>query len=68
MIEQKQLENVDYFDCLGSMIADDAQCICQVKSRIAMVKAAFKKMSLFTSRLDLNLRRKLVKCCTWSIG
>jgi hypothetical protein len=50
------------------MITDDVKCISQIKSRIAMVKAAFKKKTLFTSRLDLNLRRKLVKCYVWSIA
>ena len=32
-----------------------------------MAKAAFnKKRALFTSTLDLELRKKLVKCCIWS--
>ena len=35
--------------------------MCEIKSRIAMAKAAFnKKNTLFTSKLDLNLRKKLV--------
>jgi hypothetical protein len=34
-----------------------------------MVKAAFnKKKTLFTSKLDFNLRKKLVKCYIWSIA
>jgi len=34
-----------------------------------MAKAAFnKKRSLFTSTLDLELRKKLVKCYVWSIA
>ena len=34
-----------------------------------MAKAAFnKKMTLFTSTLDLELRKKLVKCYIWSIA
>jgi hypothetical protein len=34
-----------------------------------MAKAAFKKKkNLFTSKLDLNLRKKLVKCYIWSIA
>ena len=38
------------------------------KSKIAMAKAAFnKKKTLFTSKLDLNLRKKLVKCYIWSM-
>ena len=34
------------------------------------VKAAFnkKKKNLFTSKLDLNLRKKLVKCYIWSMA
>jgi hypothetical protein len=41
----------------------------EIKSRIAMAKAACnKKKSLFTSKLDLNLRKKLVKCYIWSMA
>jgi hypothetical protein len=44
-------------------------CSAQIKSRIAMAKAAFNnKKNLFTSKLDLNLRKKLVKCYIWSIA
>ena len=51
------------FKYLGSMLTDDGRCTCDIKSRIAMAKAAFnKKRNLFTSKLDLNLRKKLVKC------
>ena len=40
-----------------------------IKSRIAMAKAAFnKKKNLFTSKLDLNLRKKVVKCYVWSMA
>jgi hypothetical protein len=41
--------------------------ICEIKSRIAKAKAAFnKKRALFTSKMDLELRKKLVKCYIWS--
>ena len=34
-----------------------------------MAKAAFnKKKNLFTSKLGLNLRKKLVKCYVWSMA
>jgi len=34
-----------------------------------MKKAAFNnKTNLFISKLDLNLRKELVKCCIWSIA
>jgi hypothetical protein len=32
------------------------------------VKAAFNKKTLFTSKLDFNLRKKLAKCYIWSIA
>ena len=70
MIDQKQQENVEFFKYLGSMLTNDARFTCEIKSRIAMAKAAFskKKKNLFTSTLDLNLRRKLVKCYIWSMA
>jgi len=34
-----------------------------------MVKATFKKRkNFFTNQVDLNLRKKLLKCYTWSIA
>jgi hypothetical protein len=38
-----------------------------LKSRIATAKAAFNKV-LFRSKMDLELRKKLVKCYTWNIA
>jgi len=69
MIDQKQLENVESFKYLGSILRNDGRCTCEIKCRIAMAKAAFnKKRALFTSTLDLGLRKKLVKCYIWSIA
>ena len=62
MIDQKQPENVEYFNCLGNMIANYARCTCEIKFRIAMEKTAFnKKKTVFTSKLDINLKNKSVK-------
>ena len=48
MIDQKQLENMESFKYLGSMLTNDGRCMCEIKSRIAMAKAAFnKKRALF---------------------
>ena len=36
-------------------------------SRISMAKGEFnRKKTLFTSKMDINLRQKLAKCCIWS--
>jgi hypothetical protein len=63
MINQKELENVKYFKYLSSKIKNYARCRGEIKFRIAMAKAAFnKKKTLFTTKLYLNLRKKLAKC------
>jgi len=69
IIDQKQLDNVESFKYLGSILTNDGRCTCEIMCRIAMAKAAFnKKRALFTSTLDLELRKKLVKCYIWSIA
>ena len=69
MISQKQLENVEHLNYLGSMITNDARCKREIKSSFAMAKAAFNKMkALFTRKLNLTLRWMLVKCYFWSIA
>jgi hypothetical protein len=69
MVDQKQLENVEYFNWLGSIITNDARCTREIKSSVAMAKAAInRKKKLFTTKLDLHLRKKLVKRYTWSIA
>ena len=69
IIDQKQLENVESFKYLGSIITIDGKCTCEMKCRIAMAKAAFnKKRNLFTSTFDLEFRKKVVKCYVWSMA
>jgi hypothetical protein len=46
-IDQKQLENVEYFKYLGSIVTNDGRCTCEIKCRIAMAKAAFNNKGLF---------------------
>ena len=44
------------------MITNDVRCAREIKPRIAIAKATFnRKKALFTSKYDLNLRKKLVK-------
>jgi len=55
---QTQLQNVEYFSCLGSMITNYAKCTREIESTIAMAKASFnKKKTLFTSKRDYNSRK-----------
>ena len=46
-----------------------ARCTREIKAIIVMAKAAFHEMkTLFTSKLDLNLRKKLVKHYVWGMA
>jgi len=68
-IDKKQLQNVESFKYFGSILTNDGRCSCEIKCRLAMAKAAFnKKRALFTTTLDLELRKKLVNCYIWSIA
>jgi len=69
MIDHKQLENVECFKYLGSVLTNNGRCTCEIKSRIVMAKAAFNnKKNIFTSTLDLNLRKKVVKFYIWNMA
>jgi hypothetical protein len=46
MKDQKQLENVESFKYLGSMLTNDGRCTCQIRSRTATVKAAFNEKGI----------------------
>ena len=41
MRDQKQSENVEYFNYLGSVITNDARCTREINPRIATAKAEF---------------------------
>jgi hypothetical protein len=38
MIGQKQPDNAEYFNYMGSLTTNDARCTREIKSRIAMAK------------------------------
>jgi hypothetical protein len=69
IIDQKQLKIGDSFKYLGGILTNDGRCTCEIKSRIAMAKASFnKKRALFTGKMKLELKKKLVKCYIWSVA
>jgi len=65
MIDQTQLENVEYFSYWGSIITNVTSCTYEIQSRIVMAKAALNKNKTHTG---LKLRKKLEKCYIWSIA
>jgi hypothetical protein len=51
-IDQKQPENVEYFNYLGSVTTSHARCTLEIKSRIARAKAPFNNKAFFNSKFD----------------
>jgi hypothetical protein len=69
MIDQKQLENVESFKYLGSILTSEGRRTYEIKCTIVMAKFVFnKKRAYFTSTLDLELKKKLIKCYIWSVA
>jgi len=65
MIHQLQVQNVEHFNCLGS-ITNDARCTREIKSRIANAKAALNnKKTLYHQQIGLKFK-KLIKSYIWS--
>jgi hypothetical protein len=58
-LPSEQLENVEYFKYLGSMITNETRCTREIKSRMSMAKAAFNKKIIFNREVDLHLWMKL---------
>jgi hypothetical protein len=63
VIDKKQPENEECFKHLCSLVTTDARCIREIPWK----KTAFRKKTLFISKWDINLRKKVVKCYVRSV-
>jgi hypothetical protein len=64
----KNIEQVQEFCYLGSLITEDARCSKEIRRRIAIAKEAFyKRKELMQSKLKLNLKKRMVKTLIWSV-
>ena len=58
-----------HFRQVGSVLIRDSYCTRDFKMSISIAKEAFnRKMSLLKSKLNIELRKKLVRCYFWSIA
>jgi hypothetical protein len=60
MADEKELENVEYFNYLGDVITNDARYTGENKSSIAMERAEFKKKTLY-QQIKLKLKEDTSK-------
>ena len=63
MLKIKIYKTINHFKYLGSVLTRDGYCTREIKMRIAIAKEAFnRKMSLLKSKLNIELKKKLVRC------
>jgi hypothetical protein len=67
-VDQKQLEDVQYFNYCGNLITNDARYPREIKSRIVMAKAAFNKKVSFHQQIVLKFTEEIRKCYIWSVA
>ena len=65
-VNNRQLKAVGHFQYLGRVLTRDGYCTREI---IAIAKEAFnRQMSLLSSKLNIELKKKLVRCNVWSIA
>jgi len=64
--KKKQPENAECFYFLNSM-TNGARCTGEINCRVAMARQLSTRSRIFTSRMVIKLRKKLVKCSIWSM-
>ena len=67
-LERRALEQVSSFRYLGSVVCEDGKCDREIKSRIAMRKAAFGQIRTILTKIDIGIetRMRLHKTYAWS--
>jgi HJR/Mrr/RecB family endonuclease len=69
VIDGKEVEQVDRFKYLGSMLTEDGKSMTDIKVRVAMAKEAFGKRSeLLVRKMSKKVKKRIVKCLVWSIA
>ena len=65
----EKLEQVKQFSYLGSIITEDCRSHSEIRRRIILGKEAFNKnKELMRGKLELSLKKRLIKTFMWSIA
>jgi len=69
LIDGQKVEQVNHFKYLGSVISEDGYCEKDVRCRITMAKNAFmEKKKLLTSKLNMDLKKRIIKSTIWGVA
>ena len=62
-------EQVSQFRYLGSLLSEDGHCIKEIWSRSEIAKKVFtEKKKLFTGKMNLELKKRIMKFLIWSVA
>ena len=68
-VDGQQVEQVSQFRYLGSLISEDGYCMKEIWSRIEMEKKVLmEKNKLFIGKMNLELKKRIMKCLVWSVA
>ena len=68
-IVNRELKEVDNFKYLVNVLTRDGYCTKETNTGISIAKEAFnRKISLLKSQLNIEFKKKLVRCNVWSIA
>ena len=63
----QNLEQVNQFTYLGSVISDDGKCEVEIRRRISQAKLAFLRLGdLLRRDINLRLKTRFLRCFVWS--
>jgi len=67
-IDGQQVEQVNQFKCLGSVILTDGYYGTEIQHRIALMKQSFmNNKKLFTGSLSIELKKRILKSVLCSV-
>jgi hypothetical protein len=61
MIDQKHLENMEYFNYFGSMVINDGRCTREIQYRIAMAEQLSTRIIFFHQKIGFQLKEETSK-------
>ena len=67
-LDDEELQQVESFKYLGSILTHDCRCTSDIKTRIALAKKSFTDMSntLTNNKLESDTKKRMMKGYIWS--
>ena len=68
-VDGQEVEQVSQFRYLSSLISEDGYCIKYIQRRMEMAKKLLvEKKKLFTGKMNLELKKRIMKCFVCSVA